>query len=180
MDMRRLKLIFGRQALIIHQRALGIDPTPVYPPRIRPTVAEEITLAKDENDDHRLLGILYGLLEKCARRLRDRSLFPGKAGLLLRYTDQIEVMRQVKLPCPSFWDFDLYKPLEEIFFKACQRRMRIRFMRVWFQDFLPVHPQLSLFTERAFDTEKMPRVTQALDRIREKHGDEAIRYGRAV
>jgi len=180
MDMGRLKLLFGRQALVIHQRALGIDPTPVYPPRIRPTVAEEITLSKDENDDHKLLGILYGLLEKCARRLRGRSSFPRKTGLLLRYTDQVEIIRQVKLPSPSFWDFDLYKHLEEVFFKACRRRMRIRFMRVWFQDFLPVNPQLSLFTETAFDTEKMPLVTQALDRIRERHGDEAIRYGRIV
>jgi len=180
MDMGRLKLLFGRQALVIHQRALGIDPTPVYPPRIMPTVAEEITLSKDENDDHRLLGILYGLLEKCARRLRERSLFPGKAGLLLRYTDQIEIIRQVKLPCPSFWDFDLYKPLKEVFYKACQRRKRIRFMRVWFQDLSPADPQLCLFAETDLETEKVSRVTQALDRIRERHGDEVIKYGRTV
>jgi DNA polymerase-4 len=180
MDMGRLKLLFGRQALVIHQRALGIDPTPVYSPRIKPTIAEEITLSKDENDDHQLLGILYGLLEKCAHRLRGRASFPRKIGLLLRYTDQVEIIRQVKLPSLSLWDFDLYKPLEEAFYKACQRRMRIRFMRVWFQDFLPVHPQLSLFTKTAFDIEKMSLVTLALDRIREKHGHEAIRYGRAV
>jgi DNA polymerase-4 len=178
MDMGRLKLIFGRQAFVIHQRALGIDPTPVYPPRVRPTVAEEITLSKDENDDHKLLGILYGLLEKCARRLRYRSSFPRKAGLLLRYTDQIEVIRQIKLPSPSFWDFDLYEPLKKVFFKTCQRRMRIRFMRVWFQDFSSADPQLSLFNETAPDTEKMTHVTQALDRIRDRYGNGVIRYGR--
>jgi DNA polymerase-4 len=180
MDMGNLKLLFGRQAIVIHQRALGIDPTPVYPPLVRPTIAEEITLAKDENDDHRLLGILYGLLEKCARRLRERSLFPGKAGLLLRYTDQIEVIRQVKLPCPSFWDFDLYKPLKEVFYKACQRRKRIRFMRVWFQDLSSADPQLSLFPEKSLNTEKMSNATQALDRVRGRHGDGAIRYGCTV
>jgi DNA polymerase-4 len=180
MDMGNLKLLFGRQAIVLHQRALGIDPTPVYPPRVRPTVAEEVTLSKDENDDRRLLGILYGLLEKCARRLRERSLFPGKAGLLLRYTDQIEVIRQVKLPCSSFWDFDLYKPLKEVFYKACQRRKRIRFMRVWFQDFSSADPQLSLFTEIDSNAEKMSSVTQALDRIRERYGGEVIGYGRTV
>ncbi len=180
MDMGKMKLLFGREALVIHQRALGIDPTPVYPPRIRPTVAEEITLPKDENDDHKLLGILYGLLEKCARRLRDRASCPKKAGLLLRYTDQVEIIRQVKLPSSSFWDFDLYKSLEEVFFKACRRRVRIRFMRVWFQDLLPINQQLSLFSGRAFDTEKMSLATQALDRIREKYGHEVIKYGRTV
>jgi len=91
MDMGSLKLVFGRQAYVIHQRAVGIDPTPVYPPRIRPTVTEEITLPKDENDDRILLGILYGLVEKCARQLRTRALFPRKAGLVFRYADQVEV-----------------------------------------------------------------------------------------
>jgi len=51
LDMGRLKLIFGRQACLIHQRALGIDPTPVYPIPQKPMVSEEITLSEDENDD---------------------------------------------------------------------------------------------------------------------------------
>ena len=178
MDMGSLQLVFGRQAYVIHQRALGIDPTPVYPPRIRPTVAEEITLPGDENDDHILLGILYGLVERCARRLRNRALLPRKAGLMLRYADQVEIIRQVNLPHKSFWDFDLYRPLEKIFFKACQRRLRVRFMRVWFRDFSPPSSQLSLFPAVPSDAKKKILVTQALDRIREKHGDAAIRYGR--
>jgi len=178
MEMGSLKLLFGRQAFVIHQRALGIDPTPVYPPRIRPIVAEEITLPKDENDDHQLLGILYGLVEKCAHRFRNRALFPRKAGLLIRYTDQVEIIRQVRLPFRTFWDFDFYGPLEKLFLKACQRRTRVRFMRVWFRDFVPPDPQLSLFPEPTSDTEKKTLITQALDRIRGKYGDGAIRYGR--
>ena len=58
--------------------------------------------------------------------------------------------------------------------------MRIRFMRVWFQDFSSEDPQLALFTETDSDKEKMTHVTRALDRIRERHGDEVIRYGRTV
>lgn len=180
MDMGRLKLVFGRQAYVIHQRALGIDPTPVYPPRIRPTVTEEITLPGDENDDRILLGILYELVEKCARRLRSRALFPRKAGLEFRYGDQVEVTRQTTLPRGSFWDFDLYGPLEKIFFKACQRRVGVRFMRVWFWNFSTPSSQLPLFPATPPDAEKKTLVTHALDRIRERYGDEAIRYGRAA
>jgi DNA polymerase-4 len=180
MDMGSLKLVFGRQAYVIHQRAVGIDPTPVYPPRIRPTVTEEMTLPRDENDDRILLGILYRLVEKCARRLRTRALFPRKAGLVFRYADQVEVTRQTTLPHGSFWDLDLYGPLERIFLQACQRRLGVRFMRVWFRNFSAPSSQLPLFPAPLPDAEKKTLVTHALDHIRGRYGDEAIKYGRAA
>ncbi len=178
MDMGSLRLVFGRQAYVTHQRAIGIDPTPVYPPKMKPTVAEEVTLPRDENDDEKLLGILYGLVEKCANRLRSRSLLPRRAGLVIRYADQQEITRRIHLLQLSFWDFDLYGPLEELFFKACRRRVRVRFMKVWFRDFSHPSPQLSLFSAVAAGREKKVSVTQALDNIRGRHGDEAIQYGR--
>ncbi len=180
LDMDTLKLVFGRQAYVIHQRALGIDPTPVYPPRMEPTVAEEVTLPQDENDDEKLLGILYGLVERCSHQLLSRALFPRKAGLVFRYTDQEEITRRINLPHASFWDFDLYAPLERIFLRACRRRVRVRFMRVWFRDFSPPTSQLSLFPARSPITEKKALVTQALNRIKERYGEATIRYGRSV
>jgi len=190
LDMDTLGLVFGRQAWVIHQRALGIDPTPVYPPRRESTVADEVILPRDENDDGKLLGILYGLVERCSHRLLSRGLCPRKAGLIFRYTDQEEVTRRVDLPLSacghaqagrvSFWDFDLYRPLERAFLKAYQRRVRIRFMRVWFQDFSAPSSQLSLFPVRSPLSEKKASATLALHRIRERYGEEVIKYGRTV
>jgi len=180
LDMGTLRLVFGRQAYVIHQRALGIDPTPVYPPRMEPTVTEEITFPRDENDDQKLLGILYGLVEKCSHQLLRRNLLPHKAGLIFRYADQEEIIRRINLPHVSFWDFDLYTPLEKIFLRACRRRVRVRFMKVWFQDFSPPTSQLSLFPAQSPLVEKRASVTQALNRIRERYGEETIKYGRAA
>jgi DNA polymerase-4 len=180
LDMGILKLVFGRQAYVIHQRSLGIDPTPVYPPRMEPAVAEEITLSQDENDDEKLLGILYGLVERCSHQLLSRALFPRKAGLVFRYTDQEEIIRQINLPHVSFWDLDLYAPLERVFLKTCRRRVRVRFMKVWFQEFSPPTSQLTLFPTRSPIAEKKALVTQALNHIRKRYGDEVIRYGRAA
>jgi DNA polymerase-4 len=179
LDLNRLRLVFGRQAFLIRQRALGIDPTPVYPAPVKPMVSEEITLTKDENDDQKLLGSLYGLVEKCSYRLRHRGLCPQKAGLLIRYSDQVESKRQLKLPRPSVWDFDLYGPLENLFFKACNRRVRVRFIKVWFWDFSS-RIQLSLFHDGLPDSEKKSRVIETLDRIRDRYGEGAIKYGRTV
>lgn len=176
LDMGTLKLIFGRQADLIRQRAVGIDPTPVYPSSLKPMISEEIMLPQDDNNDRRLLAALYGLTENAAYRLRDRGLFPRKAGVLIRYSDQVETKRQIKLHCPSFWDFDLYAPLEKLFLKTCRRRVRTRFIRIWFWDFSPPSSQLSLFHDPAPDTERTSSVLQALDRIRQRHGKEAIKY----
>ena len=177
LDMGSLKLIFGRQAYVIHQRTLGIDPTPVYPAPRKPMMSEEVTLPQDENDDQKLLSTLYGLAEKCAYRMRNRELIPRKTGLLIRYSDQMEAKSQVKLPHTRFWGFDLYAPLEKLFFKLCNRRVRVRFMRVWFRDFSAPDRQLSLFSAPSPMAEKQSAVIQALDRIRKQHGEEMIGKG---
>jgi hypothetical protein len=93
----------------------------------------------------------------------------------------VAVQRRLKLPCLSFWDLDLYGPLAKLFFKTCTRRVRVRFMRVWFWDFSCASGQLSLFPDTPPDHDKKAaRVTQALDRIRARHGQGLIQYGRAA
>jgi DNA polymerase-4 len=180
MDMSDLKLVFGGQSLIIHERAMGIDPTPVSPPSSEPVVSEAVTMQGDENDDMKLLGILYGLVEKCSRRLRTRGMVPKRAGLTVRYSDQEAVARQTRQtnPCPT--DLDLYADMERLFFKTCLRRTAVRFMRVWFRDLSSPSPQLSLFLSAPNGGEKREKVTRALDRIRERYGDGAIMYGRTA
>ena len=179
LDMNNLKLIFGRQAWVIHQRALGIDPTPVNPPASKPSVSESITFSSDVNDDRKLLGVLYFLVEKCSQRLRKRGLIPQKGGVAIRYSDQVEVTRQISLPWQeTLRDSDLYAALGGLFFKVCERRVGVRFIRVWFKDLAFPSPQLSLFHFASPDREKEDSITRALYRIRERYGDGAIRYGR--
>ncbi len=173
-----LRLLFGRSGEIIHQRALGIDPTPVYPPLKRPFVTEETLLSEDDNDDHRLLGLLYGMVEKCGRRLRNQGLAPRKAGLLIRYADGREGAARTGLAGGSAWDLDLYLPLKQAFFRTCRRRTRIRFMRVWFTGLAPSKGiQIPLFPPAPSPGEERAAVTRALDRIRDRYGESAILWG---
>ncbi len=174
-----LQLLFGYRGQVLHQRALGIDPTPVVPPRRQPAVQEEIALPEEDNDDRRLLGRLFTLVESCARRLRERDLAPRKAGLLFRYVDRREEVRRIGLAGDAAWDLDLYVPLERAFLRACRRRARVRFLRVWFTDLVPpAGRQLSLFDAPPSPGGARAGVTRALDRIRVRYGNGAIRYGR--
>ncbi|MDY6878808.1 MAG: DNA polymerase IV [Thermodesulfobacteriota bacterium] len=181
LDIGHLRLLFGREAWVIQQRALGIDPTPVYPSHASgPMVSEELILPHDSNDDRKLSALLGSMVERCSYRLRSTSLRPGKAGLLVRYADQVETSRQIKLSCRSLWDVDLLMPIKDLFLKICTRRTGVRFMRVWFQDFSCETSQLSLFHTLEPDQERRTMMIKALDRIRERYGEGAIRYGRAA
>ena len=179
LDMDRLALIFGRQAQVIRQRALGIDPTPVYPFFRMPVMAEAITLPQEENDDSRLLGHLYRRVEICGFRMRKQGLIPRKAGLLIRYADHVEAGGRLTLPRPSCQDPDLYGPLEALFLKRCTRRVRVGFLKVWFQDFSSPDPQLSLFSTRSPEEGRRDSLTRALDRIRKRYGEDGVGWGRA-
>ena len=178
LDTHNLKLIFGRQAWVIHERSLGIDPTPVNPPFLKPEVSESVTLPSDENDDGKLLGVIYSLVEKCSKMLRSTGRIPGRVGLMLRYSDQMEVSRQAALLLGSLFDSDLYSVLEKLFFKIYLRRTCIRFIRVRFSDLSLPSAQLSLFPSVSPHKNKEGRITLALDHIREKYGEGLIKYGR--
>ena len=179
MDAGNLKLIFKNQAWIIHQRAIGIDPTPVLPPLSEPEISESVNLDRDINDDETLLGELYSLVEKCAQRLRKREIRPGKAVLLIRYSDQMENTRSTSLSSQGYWESALYPVIEGMFFKACDRRCGVRFMRVRFTDLGKISGQLSLFSKPHSEIQKRNEVSVAMDRIREKYeNDGIIGYGK--
>lgn len=178
MDVGNLKVIFRKQAWMIHQRSIGIDPTPVLPPSSEPEVSEFITLDRDINDDERLLGEIYGLVEKCSQRLRRRGVRPGMAELTIRYSDQIENSRKASLASHGYWESELYPVIEELFFKACDRRCGIRFMRVRFTRLSKKSGQFSLFPGPQPESVKKNKLSVSMDRIRERYGYGAINYGR--
>ena len=180
LDLSCLRLVFGGQAGLIHERAHGIDPTPVYSSPKKPMISEEMILSRDENDDARLLGHLFRMVEKCSRLMRKLEVVPRKAGLQIRYSDQVDLKRQITLSPLQSGDLDLCHSLELLFFKTCLRRTRIRYMKVWFWDFSPVDRQLSLFSVPSFQDKQRTVITRALDLIRDQYGDASIQYGRTL
>ena len=190
LDAGRLKLIFGGKASQIHQWSLGIDGTPVYAQAQKPEVSESAVLPEGENDDERLLKTFWRLVESCCYRMRKRQWFPLKAGFLVRYGDQVVATRSLKLspaargPAPDeglhLFNPSLFGPLEKLFFDGCKRRIRVCFLKVWFQEFRAPHCQLSLFQTPSPQEEKARRLVHAMDHVRERYGENAVYCGRAA
>ncbi len=198
LDVGRLKLIFGHKALLMHQWSLGIDQRPVYAQAKKPVVSESAELAEGENDDERLLKTFWRLVEACFYRMRKHHWFPLKAGFLIRYEDQVTATRSLRMSPPlnghvggyadghaqgqglHLFNRTLLAPLQKLFFDGCKRRVRVCFLKVWFQEFRSLNRQMSLFERPSPQEERTRRLVHAMDHIRDRYGIDAIRCGRAA
>ena len=175
----RLRLVFGPFAPLLSQRAQGIDPSPVRPPRRADGIGEEAFLSREENDDRVLLAELCRLVEGCGLRLRNLGKTAGQLTLTLTYVDGIGEQRTQILPHPIDHDLLLYHMAEALFLKACQRRVRIRGMRLDCTRLSGVGSQLDLFAASPVSP-RLESLQKTLDGLRERYGMQAVRWGRSL
>lgn len=162
----------GKLGNRIHRHAFGIDLTPVYGEHMRGRLSAEHTFHPDTNDDEVLLATLFHLLESQCTRLRSEKNCTNQVRLTLRYSD--DVMRTKILATPLTQDEQvLARTLRPKFIRLCDRRRRIRYLRIDLGGVRPYYRQLSLF-EDTVDNQLAPH----LDAIRKRFGEQAVYTGR--
>jgi DNA polymerase-4 len=173
--------VFGPFAPLLRARARGEDPTPVLPLRRSPELAEDAVLSAEDNDDGPLLTELARLVEAVGARLRGAGRAAGRLALTVTYADGREEKASSDLPSPLEADIPLFSAAEELFRRACSRRVRVRRMRLSCPLPVPRALQLPLFEEGGKRARRAPdALQQALDRLRGQYGTEAVRWGRTV
>ena len=173
----QLAAVFGRQGILLHRQALGIDNAPVLPPDTKPFILEEITLQEDTNDDHKLTGHLYRMTERACARMREKDVLPHTVWLHLRYSDGVDITRRLKLKAPTLTDPLLFQILRPFYLKTGYRRQRIRYMSLTFTDLAFSPSQMVLFSPPDSHL-KGERLTAALDVLRNKYGENAVQWGK--
>jgi DNA polymerase-4 len=176
----QLRLVFGPFALLLHQRACGVDPSPVQPPRRTPEVIEECFLEREENDDSLLLAELLRLVERCGLRLRRQGKGAQRLTLTVTYTDGVAEQAVYAFTSHLNNDRVLFSAAEELFLKACRRRVRVKAMRLHFTRLAAENLQMDLFATSGEPNPRQTALQTTLDRLREKHGMTAIGWGRSV
>ncbi len=171
-----LQIVFGKFGVLLSQRAHGIDNRPVQPPARAAEIAEATTLSEDSNDYDLLRATLFQLLTKCSRRLRAKHLRCNKVVIEIRYSDFKEDLALQRVP-PSQDDLELAPIAEDVLQKALTRRVRVRKMTLRLCDLTNAPLQLSFFAE--VEKPKLSALSAAMDQIRDRFGEEAIRFGRA-
>lgn len=172
-----LSRLFGADGSSLYKEARGIDESPVRPPTKEPSVLVEDSLPEDTNDDGALLRVLYRLTEQAAETLRQRAVFPRAATVYLRYSDQFDATRTASIDSRSNLDSVLFRSVEDLFFKVCSRRQRVRYVSIEFTRLTRRERQMSFFAKERLDTGE--QVSTAVQLIRNRFGSSAISPGRA-
>ncbi len=174
-----LDLVFGSHGVLLHDWALGLDPSPVLPPPQRSRLEESLVVEPDELDEGRLLGLLYDLLERLCRELRKQQRACRCLTLTLRHSDHVVLTGRQPLPSGTHWEAELFPRLQALFQRRFRRRVRVRSMTLGAEVLVPVEGQLSLFPEESVQR-RSRNLSLALDRLRERFGERAIAFGRTA
>lgn len=172
-----LQMVFGRFGLLLYQRSHGIDNRPVQPMRRPPEVIEVEDLDDDTNDYFALRAILFRLLMAATRRLREKNMQSGEMTLTVRYSDYKEDVSRQKFP-PANRDQELFPVAEQLLERALTRRIRVRKLTLRLGRLRHLPAQLALFAPES--DPRLEAVTLAMDKIRDRYGESAIRFGRAA
>lgn len=171
-----LALAFGRSGFVLHQRALGIDRTPVYPMRAVPVLEQGSVLPEDSNDYDVLKGVLADLCEQAGEQLREQKLCAGKMELRIRYADYREDGHRAPLRPPVQSSAVLYSRALPLLHGILARRTRVRSMNLCLSDLSRSSVQLELFADP--EPERRLKLEFALDSLRRRYGKSIVTRGK--
>lgn len=177
---------FGEHLFVL---ANGLDERPVISERAAKSIGHEMTFAEDlcELDD--VKGVLLQLAEMVGRRLRRLGQCASVIRLKLRHPPFETKTRQRKVAATAD-DLELYRVATALLESAWDGRQPVRLLGVTGADLLDagesgaaVSPkQQSLFdagdaaAEDASNKQQRDKLLQAMDAIRDRHGEDAVRH----
>jgi DNA polymerase IV len=165
-----MEKLLGKNGLDIWRKANGIDSTPVVPYSDQKSISTETTFDQDTIDVVRLREILSAMVEKIAFQMRKKAKLTGCITVKIRYSNFDTHTLQKSIPYTSF-DHVLTTIALELFDRLYKRRMLIRLIGVRFSHLVNGVQQLNMFE----DTPEMVNLYQAIDRMRLRFGDNAVR-----
>ncbi len=164
-----LESAFGKNGLVLWDKANGIDRSPVVPYTEAKSISTETTFSQDTIDVAMLEATLVAMAEQLATKVRQKKQLTCCVSVKIRYSDFDTHTIQKRIPYTAA-DHTLIPIIKELFRKLYNRRLLIRLIGVRFSALVNGHYQINLFE----DTQESVRLYQALDRINVKYGDKTV------
>ena len=178
----QLTLLFGRRGRMLHEAVHGIDPSPLFPLSHAPPVVTVTHLFGE--DAHTLTALeraLFSLVEQAGAALRRKRLAARRMRLSMDYSDGIRISRKIRIVPPSANDFALFPLAAALLKDTWKRRVRIRRLSLTCRRLTyPPPVQQDLFLETAGEKHPKERLIRALDAVRSRFGEAAVRTGRML
>ncbi|MFI8105702.1 DNA polymerase thumb domain-containing protein [Streptomyces sp. NPDC086023] len=167
------RILGARAGRELHERAHGIDRTPVVPGATARSLAAERPFGRDEIDPERHRRALLSLTEELGARLRAEGQACRSLALTVRCADRTTLTRTKALPEPTAHSAALTAAAYAVYGSLGLQRARVRALSLRAEGLLPAERaarQLSFDP----DDEKSRRIEAVVDRVRAKFGPGAV------
>ena len=175
MPRRFMHAAFGKNGLTIWNRCHGLDDTPVVQYNERKSIGIERTFERDTIDVQKMRSLIIAMAENLAMQLRNGNKLASIVTVRIRYADLTVFSKQKRIPFTSN-DHVLIDVAKELFEKLYERRLLIRLIGVRYSGLVTGGHQISLLD----DTEEMCNLYQAMDHIRKRFGQDAVKKAIAM
>lgn len=166
---------FGKWGLRLHEKARGIDNTPVEPSSDPKSISAEETFSHDIDSFPELEKMLLAQAEEVGRDLRKSGILGRTVTLKIKFSDFRTVTRSRTLPEP----FDSTQTLFDVgrrLLRDLKLSQKVRLIGIGISNFSSGFRQMKI--DSAHETVKRKHVDEALDLIQVRFGKDAIKRGR--
>lgn len=170
MPVEYVQQLIGKNGKELWKKANGIDFTPVEPYSERKSISTERTFEQDTIDIYWMKGILTGMVEKLGFQLRQENWLTSCVVVKIRYNNFDTETKQHRITYTAC-DHILIEQVKNLFDKLYTRRMRIRLIGISFSGLVRGNYQINLFE----DTSEQMKLYQAMDNIKKRFGENAIK-----
>ncbi len=176
---RELALRYGRLGTRLARLAVGEDARAVLAHAPARTISAETTLARDEADGDALAQALWPLCERVSARLKQAGLAAGTVMLKLKTGDFRLRTRSRRLAEPTRIAQTLYRAATLLLAAEADGATRFRLIGIGAEGLVDAGAaDLPTLFDRELDRPRL--LDQAIDEIRARLGDGAIRVGRGA
>ncbi|NQU85694.1 MAG: DNA polymerase IV [Mariniphaga sp.] len=170
-----MESVMGKNGITIWKKAQGVDNTPVEQYHERKSISVERTFEKDTTDVSKLRSILHAMAENLSYQLRNGNKLTSCVSVKIRYSDFQTHSMQKRIPYTSL-DHTLIETVMDLFDKIYNRRVLLRLIGVRFSHLVGGSYQIKLFE----DSEKLIKLYQAMDSVRNRYGQDAVKRAIAM
>lgn len=171
----KLEKIFGQWGTALYRKARGGDSYEFVVDAEPKSISQNHTFNEDTDDTTALTAVLSHLSQKACKRLREAGLATSTLTLTIRYAGFDTHTRSKSLGESTALDAGINAVFQELFQKHRDQRQKVRLLGVSLSNFSHGGEQLDLL--QAERREKLQKLTQATDRLRDRFGFSKVQFG---
>jgi DNA polymerase-4 len=171
----KLEKIFGQWGEALYRKARGGDSYEFVIDAEPKSISHNHTFGEDTGDENEMASMLSRLSQKACKRLREAGLAARTLTLTIRYAGFETHTRAKTLGEPTQLDADIFAVFQELFRRHREEKRKVRLLGVSLSGFTHGNAQLDLLD--AERREKLEKLTQAADRLRDRFGFGKVQFG---